>query len=770
MKLLFLIFLLCGYCFGLNYDTVFKEGFERANINQSAFEEFIESSYLKDHSYLDILKISFIENVNIIFNSSIISQDCIEDMKLVISTLNESITDRNHLDLKINLTNTVMVNGILPMIDSTGKIPNGILLGNLIAFGLKSECQNVYVDVPNRSRPLEGAYGRVSINIPVNGTVYTGQCTIGRIFTWDICVPKSCESHSDMLNLVRSFNISKKSTNVSQICDVGTFADNPKMDFRGYIVGILMLIIVLWSIIASIVDIYIVPILKSKKSTILYKKSFKLMQAMSLYTNIKTILKLPKKPTLPKDDNGLGKTFVRSEIISSLHCIRVISIIWVMMGHCLGFVMVIAVNPKDMVKLFGDYSKQYLPNAFFSVDSFFFMSGLLLSFMFFKSLKRNRRRTLSINNFIMMYAHRIIRLSPSYYMAVAFYTWVFAPNFINNMAIYILSAFNGSNSCNDYWWTNFLYINNYVHVKNQCYLISWYLATDLQIFLFCPIILIPLALNVKLGLIVSVGIIALSTAVNIFEVFYFYFPPSDFSYGWMDPRMKDYTDYTEFMYNAPWIRCQIYIIGMLVGYFLQMKKSLKIPFFVNILGWIVSLIIMVADVISIRDWASGLPMDLFPRAMYSAFSKIGWGISLSFIVISCFYGHGGIINRFMSWPLWSPLGKITYSTYLIHLMVITYVIGGMEDQFIFVSVWNTFIYIILPIIILSFFFSFIWCAIFEVGVGKIEDLLLDRRGEGKKNNGNPVVKESVKIHDEKTVEKINDGWRYSIFSIDNYKI
>ena len=39
----------------------------------------------------------------------------------------------------------------------------------------------------------------------------------------------------------------------------------------------------------------------------------------------------------------------------------------------------------------------------------------------------------------------------------------------------------------------------------------------------------------------------------------------------------DYTKYTLLIYNAPWIRCQIYIIGILTGFLLQMKKKLTIP-------------------------------------------------------------------------------------------------------------------------------------------------------------------------------------------------
>uniref|UniRef100_A0A0K0FNJ9 NRF domain-containing protein n=1 Tax=Strongyloides venezuelensis TaxID=75913 RepID=A0A0K0FNJ9_STRVS len=687
---------------------------------------FLESLYLKNHSIFEIIRESFLQKGNTFFNVSTVSEDCNQDMGLIIRSINESVSYNINGTIKINFNNSIMTNIVLPMIDSTGKIPIGILEGNLISNGLKIECQSIHANVPRRTRPIEGAYGRVFINIPENGTKYTGKCIPGKFFTWDICLPKSCQTHNDMLNVVRHFEILNNATKVSPVCDVGTFADNPKMNYKGYIVGILMFLFVTWSLLASGIDLFMVPDQKENNSSTKLNEFLKFFQTMSLYTNIKTIMKLPKKPVPPVNEDESETTFVRPEIISILPCIRTISIIWVMMGHSVALMLHVVVNPKEMFAYLEYYSTQYLPNAFFSVDSFFFTTGLLLSFGFFKKLKKNGGGILSIKTFIMMYVHRILRLSPSYYMTIAIYTWIFIPTVLNYMPFNMLPVYRDSDSCNEYWWANFLYINNYVNVKNQCYVISWYLATDLQIFLFSPVILIPLATNVKLGIFVSVLVLVLSTAANIFEVYHFYFPPTDFSYGWMDPRMKDHSDYTEFMYNAPWIRCQIYIIGMLVGYFLQMKESFKISFHLNMLGWFISLIIMVVDVISLKDWVSGKPMDLFPRAMYSAFSKVGWGVSLSFIVISCFYGQGGIINKFMSWPFWSPLGRITYSTYLIHFMTTLYIIGGLEGQFIFVGLWNTFVYIILPTIVLSFFFSLFWSAIFEVGVGKIEDLLIGR--------------------------------------------
>uniref|UniRef100_A0AC35TVC4 Acyl_transf_3 domain-containing protein n=1 Tax=Rhabditophanes sp. KR3021 TaxID=114890 RepID=A0AC35TVC4_9BILA len=612
-----------------------------------------------------------------------------------------------------------------------------------------SECQAVSVQLVNRSRIFEGAFGRVSLNLVKNAD---GHCQTGRVFTWDICVPKSCESHNDMLRFAQSLHFTNPKSKInytSPVCDVGTFADFKKMTWRGYLVFSIWCFMVGWGILASCVDLFIYDLVKDTyiPKTLWYK----LFVALSIYRNIKSIFKLPKKPKhLVSED---GKQHPKSEVISPLFCIRFISMIWVMVGHSFGFVLSTSANPIDILPVLKDYGSQWIPNAYFSVDSFFFMSGLLLSFIFFKQLAKNRRRTLGMPNWVMMYAHRILRLSPAYYMAIAFYTWVFIPYFLKDMPVFLLSSFKGADSCEENWWVNFIYLNNFIDSKHTCYLVSWYLATDLQMFLFCPVILVPFAFGATLGILVSSSIIILSTATTIFLTFHFRFPPADFAGGWMDPNMTvDYNYYTEFMYANPATRCQVYIIGMMVGWLLIHKKHIKINFFLNIFLWIVSLVVMVADVIAIRSWVSGQEMELFPRAMYAAFSKPAWALCLSWIIISCYYGYGGFINKFMSMGIWVAPGRVVYSAYLIHLMVIIYVMGNFRELLVFYSVWNTLIFVILPIVFLSFTIAFGWSAIFEIGVGKIEDLLLDRKGEHR-----PRVK---KGDEENAVvpKEVNNGW------------
>ena len=55
---------------------------------------------------------------------------------------------------------------------------------------------------------------------------------------------------------------------------------------------------------------------------------------------------------------------------------------------------------------------------------------------------------------------------------------------------------------------------------------------------------------------------------------------------------------------------------------------------------------MLTVLLSLKDWTNGHEISLFARAMYSSLSKPAWGLGLSWIVISCYYGYGGNINFF----------------------------------------------------------------------------------------------------------------------------
>ncbi|TKR86541.1 hypothetical protein L596_011116 [Steinernema carpocapsae] len=467
-----------------------------------------------------------------------------------------------------------------------------------------------------------------------------------------------------------------------------------------------MAVVAVLGIVASAFDYFLQS---SDKDQFCQRLDIRVFRCFSLYTNIVEIMSV----------EGAKK----SDQIGPIHCIRFFSICWVIIGHSLMLIyMGLSSNPLEAKEILDYVPSQILTNAYFAVDTFFFMSGLLLAYMWFKALQKNRRQTMSVQAWILFYVQRILRLSPSYYMVIFFYTFVFR-TWMFNMPLYMTPLM--PDSCSENYWINLLYLTNFIHYKHQCYLISWYLSTDLQIFLFTPLILIPFTISPLYGYVVAGLLFTASTVINVVSIFEFYFPPSDYSMGPQDDRMHNFDKYTLLMYDAPWIRCQIYIMGMILGYFLQThSRRPKINSLLNYVLWFISFALMAAAVFSLYDWTTGTEWSLTARAVYSSLSKPAWGLGLSWIIFACFYGYGGPINTFMSWEIWVPLGRLSYSAYLIHFCVVTYLPGMKQGDLWFSNFADAFVSFLMPIIILTFFFSLFWSAAFEVAFSKLVSILI----------------------------------------------
>uniref|UniRef100_A0A0K0DXQ4 NRF domain-containing protein n=1 Tax=Strongyloides stercoralis TaxID=6248 RepID=A0A0K0DXQ4_STRER len=614
---------------------------------------------------------------------------------------------------KNNETISLLGTGILSMIDATGVYGPGILRGNFLAVGLRTECQNINVKVNGRNRPITGDLAKMIKDL--NNSTYTfgKKCSTGSIKIYkDVCIPSTCANYNDFYQLaVLVDRILGHET--SAVCDIGVLNDKAVVNYQGIITYSIIGIMFSISVLISLWELWILPYHKNFP----YTKSLliKFCRCLSLYTNIKVIFKIK---SLPKKENAPPTT------IEPIHCMRFFSMFWVIMGHSTSVLVAVTNNPLDILDIVGDYGTQYLVNAFYSVDTFIFIGGLLMSFIWFKNFKKNKRRTNSPMAWIMIYIHRFLRISPAYYMTIALYTFIFTKTWIRNFPRYYAASFGEKDPCVKNWWINMLYLQNFINVDSQCYIPTWYLATDFQIFLFTPLIIIPLAIKPIYGYIISGIILIISTVCNLTFVYIYKFPPTDFAFGNKDDLTVPYWMYTMLIYNAPWIRCQVYVFGILVGYLLQMKKTLKINKYIVIILWIVTLASLAGIVIPIAKWSGGEYMNLSGRAFYSAFSKIVWSLGLSWIIISCYYGYGGIINKFMSMKIWIPLGKLSFCAYLIHYMVILYFYGMDQGPFFFTNVFTTFCNIIIPVSVISYFLAIFWSAVFEVGIANIITLAL----------------------------------------------
>lgn len=64
--------------------------------------------------------------------------------------------------------------------------------------------------------------------------------------------------------------------------------------------------------------------------------------------------------------------------------------------------------------------------------------------------------------------------------------------------------------------------------------------------------------------------------------------------------------------------------------------------------------------------AWGAPMSRF----ISFWWVFAWGLGLMMLCLPFVHGGGGLVRRVMSKPIWAPFAKLTYGTYMIHIVVI----------------------------------------------------------------------------------------------------
>ncbi|KAI6186685.1 Acyltransferase [Aphelenchoides besseyi] len=348
-------------------------------------------------------------------------------------------TDFTRLSIGIRNLRNGMANDfeqkVIPrLIDATGKVGPGLLKGHVNFFGMIYECNEINYEFTDSARPFRGQYVRLHLN--ANFANYS-KCQRG--YAMDFCLPYDCTTKDLLQTFRKIFEYKAPGYHSSPVCSVSRLNEESPLNFQSYIIIGIMSVIVLLCLCASLYDAFVLPYRSP-----LHTDSFALscFRAFSSYTIVGEIM-----------DTSSAK---KPGQISQLHCMRFFSMCWVICGHSFSALIALTDNPVDIFAVLGTFGGQVLVNSYYSIRSFF-QSGLLLSFLWFRAYRKNPKVVTSAPTWIMFYVHRFLRLSPAYFMAIMFYTYI----------------------CLIMQW-NFLYINNIVGLKEPCYIVSWYLATDMQ--------------------------------------------------------------------------------------------------------------------------------------------------------------------------------------------------------------------------------------------------------------------------------------------------
>ncbi|KAK4324809.1 hypothetical protein Pmani_004576 [Petrolisthes manimaculis] len=305
-----------------------------------------------------------------------------------------------------------------------------------------------------------------------------------------------------------------------------------------------------------------------------------------------------------------------------------------------------------------DFLSQIYLNGYPSVDTFFFLSGLLVT----HSVLRQLRNTNKFNIFI-FYLHRIIRLVPPMAMvcwmvATVIRFFITGPR-SNNWKYY-------QTSCEDYWWRDVLMINNLYSDQKYCLPQVWYVSVDTQLYLIAPLLILPLFWYKAAGR-AWLYLVTLASAVIPAAITYKWdLPPT---YLLLAEKMQEYSLY---VYVVPWCRAGPWVIGIWLGYFLHKlnSKNVKMDALTVAVGWVLatlSALLVVFGMWSYNTLQPTAQCDIMTQVTYGSLSRIAWAASLAWVVFACHFGYGGMVNGFLSHPCWQPLSRLTYIIYLLSL-------------------------------------------------------------------------------------------------------
>ena len=398
------------------------------------------------------------------------------------------------------------------------------------------------------------------------------------------------------------------------------------------------------------------------------------ISAFSLFKTVPTILATKQPPSA----------------ITSINGIRVISMFWIILCHTHLWAFIDGV--RNSATIFGVVERltfQAIINGFFSVDSFFFLSGLLVAYLTLRDLHRRKGRFPAL----MYYIHRYLRLTPTYAF-VLFFQW-FLTVHLTDGPLYIQQYGAGSppyKLCNQYWWTNFLYINNFHPWKltEECMGWTWYLANDMQFYIVAPLMVVMLYYSLTLGL-VNVGVFLFGSFIATGSIAgYYKFDANTFYPFFGLSHASTVTTSSDELYIKPYARISPYLVGIVLGYLLY--KKVRIPFkwpmnWIFYLGlWILAAFFCLSTLYGFYGTFHGHPFNPAENVIYFMFGRFTWALGLALLVFICHNGYGWVVNSFLSMGFWVPLSRLTFTAYLVHPIVLTVIFTSVHEPVLYTDI------------------------------------------------------------------------------------
>ncbi|XP_056634091.1 O-acyltransferase like protein-like [Diorhabda sublineata] len=352
------------------------------------------------------------------------------------------------------------------------------------------------------------------------------------------------------------------------------------------------------------------------------------------------------------------------------------------------------------------------------VQTFFLFSAFLMSYHFFQIVQNRENDGHKPRIIYLSFVNRYLRLVPLIIVMIGM-----------GGTIWILNIFKGPFKdayadaeyirCRKNWWSTLSFIHNHHNYHESCFFTTWYLAADTQLYVLSLSIMGAAWIyrkNVKyyLGYFFILGVLIPSIVTYVYDL--------DFIFR-INPENSKMDNFRSFkfnaMYSSTYCNMATYMLGLTCGYAYLHLKNVEIPSkTVTEFLWFTSFFGLPVLVLGISSYH----FSRLTNALLSGILKPIYALGIGIGVFGISKGLGGLTKKICEWKPAVLLGKLTYSTYIVHYGIVFHR-TAVTTKPLYISD-----YVLLKSFIgdatISFFFGFLVYLVFETPASNMQNLLV----------------------------------------------
>ncbi|KAL1440578.1 hypothetical protein MTO96_001133 [Rhipicephalus appendiculatus] len=555
----------------------------------------------------------------------------------------------------------------LRMVDAMGRPPAGIFEGTITDFGSFDQCLEVRAQDSWGDESFRGQYCSLFLkpNIDTSRPISflrNSRRNLSRImksiwfpgFRLGICVPSAC-SRNDIDVLIKSA-FKNYGVNASvPLCDVQRDIQLDNLQQA----SLICLCVVLSMVgLGTLVDVF----LRSRQEK--DRKPHAVLGALTSWSAYSNTLRL-----FDVSDDGSR--------LRALHGVRFLTMLWIILGYCYALTPI----PNRKSSTCFDFVKHtpfmFIANAYPAADTFFCLSGFLFGYSVFKQ-RRNLSKWLPI-----LLIRRYVRvIIPCFCLLLVFSLLGLVssgPIWRDNYALL-------RGNCEARWWKIPALVNNWEYSLDSCLPHLWFYAADLQLLVgFTPAVIL-LVRWPKAGLALTLSMVLACTVYIALQTLYSDLYPVTIYFA--EDVMKSRRTHTE-VFKRPFSHAGAFSLGLLLAYLLRSSGRLgrdtkRSPWWTGgawrAAGWAAASGCGFAVLLGVEQWHKGLLPGPAVAALYASLHKTAWGLLVAWVAYVVCTDRKGIPARFLSWGPFVALSRLSFSAYLLHILVLFVRFGSIRER------------------------------------------------------------------------------------------